>query len=385
MWSERRAERGSRVQRPEGGPGAGLPPAAMLLRRQQRRSWIRASWAGPSTDSPATATLGIAQAVAAGDAEALSAALAARRRTPACRSASVDPLNAKAPRTGYTPLHLAARLGDAEAVTALLSAGAFPNIGDVGGLSPLHHATRGRHLLAVSALLAGNANPNQLTAEHYTPVHFACRLGTVPITRALVRARGRVDVKTKDTASSPLHLAVLGRRQDVLECLLAEGVPGADLNVTDGYGYTPLHRAAQMGLPDAVRALVGAGASRSFRGRWDWTALHWAASCGQAACVAALLELGAVQGVEDNDGNIAYDVALDDACRALLNPVAPRISAAQSAAMRHISRRPTQSEQPSSPLHANNDREAAPSQRSGSESSTDSGPLPPGVIAIANG
>jgi ankyrin repeat protein len=209
----------------------------------------------------------------------------------------------------------------------LLGAGAYQNVGDADGLTPLHHAVKLEHEEVVGVLLKANANPNHLSRAHYTPVHFACKLGNVPLVRALLRSRGKKDIKTKDTHSTPLHLAVLTRNQAVLEVLLETGESSFDINVTDSYGYTPLHRASQMGLPVMVRLLVSHGASKSFRGRWDWTALHWAASCGHGEVVRVLLELGAVQGIEDNDGNIAYDVAIDEGVRGLLDPAAHRINA----------------------------------------------------------
>lgn len=264
----------------------------------------------------------LANAVSSGDLEAVRLLLWDGR--------SSDLLNEAEPGTLFTPLHTASRAGDLGVVQLLLEAGAYVNVHDSEGLTPLHHATNHEHEEVVAALLGANANPNLGTAALYTPVHFACRLGNIQLLRALLLHRGRKDLKTKDAKSTPLHLAVLSRNPDVLACLLGVGDTAFDIDATDRNGYTALQRSCQAGSERMVRDLVLAGASRHYRGKWDWTALHWAANSGHADVVATLLELGANQGIEDNDGNIAYDVATTEEVRGLLDPDVSRITARMS-------------------------------------------------------
>ncbi|HZL44998.1 MAG TPA: ankyrin repeat domain-containing protein [Opitutaceae bacterium] len=60
-----------------------------------------------------------------------------------------------------------------------------------------------------------------------------------------------------DAGQTPLHLATVHCRIDVVKLLIAKG---ADLNRKAKGGATPLHLAAQEGCADAVTALLAAGA-----------------------------------------------------------------------------------------------------------------------------
>ena len=60
--------------------------------------------------------------------------------------------------------------GSAGAVTALLEAGADPNVRDVTGSTPLHHA---RTAEAVTALLEARADPNARDADGKLPFDYA--------------------------------------------------------------------------------------------------------------------------------------------------------------------------------------------------------------------
>eukprot|EP00191_Tetraselmis_sp_GSL018_P015647 CAMPEP_0177586172 /NCGR_PEP_ID=MMETSP0419_2-20121207/4921_1 /TAXON_ID=582737 /ORGANISM="Tetraselmis sp., Strain GSL018" /LENGTH=644 /DNA_ID=CAMNT_0019076027 /DNA_START=412 /DNA_END=2344 /DNA_ORIENTATION=+ len=233
------------------------------------------------------------------------------------RAAAGD-LTHREPETLMTPLHIAACTGSKTIMALLLAAGAHKNAQDAQGLTPLHHATRLGHERAAALLLEHGANPNALSAAQYTPVHLACRLASPAILRQLIRCRGRRDARTKDTLSTPLHLAVLSGRDDMLRCLLEEPGTDFDVDATDGYGYTALHRAAQSGKPRMAAMLVRHNASMSYRGRWDWTALHWAANSGHVEVVVALLVAGADPSIADTDGSTASDVAATDDLRRLL-------------------------------------------------------------------
>ncbi|KXZ50826.1 hypothetical protein GPECTOR_15g512 [Gonium pectorale] len=126
---------------------------------------------------------------------------------------------------GHTPLHVAASKGHAEAVRALLSAGANKDAVVPNGLTPLHMAASNGHMEVLRALLAVGANKEAVDMYGQTPLHTAAVYDHVEAVRALLRE-------------------------------------SANKEATDTYGQTPLHFAAMYDHVEAVRALLGATANK---------------------------------------------------------------------------------------------------------------------------
>jgi uncharacterized protein len=76
---------------------------------------------------------------------------------------------------GFTPLHLAAFFGGAEAVRVLLAAGAPPDADAVNTFKvrPIHSAAAVRDRTSVRLLLEAGADPNVRQQGGYTPLHTA--------------------------------------------------------------------------------------------------------------------------------------------------------------------------------------------------------------------
>lgn len=89
--------------------------------------------------------------------------------------------------------------------------------------------------------------------------------------------------------------------------LLAES--GANLNVRDEEGYTPLTWAAQHGNTRVAAYLIEHGANLNPLDRGGYTPLMWAAQEGHFSMVALLLERGANPFVRGPQGRTAFDLA----------------------------------------------------------------------------
>ncbi len=89
---------------------------------------------------------------------------------------------------GFTALHLAAFFGGADAVRALLRAGADPDADAENPLRvrPLHSAVASRDREAVRALLEAGADPNVVQRGGFTPLHGAAHAGDAAIVRLLL-------------------------------------------------------------------------------------------------------------------------------------------------------------------------------------------------------
>src|SRR3954463_4367044 len=79
---------------------------------------------------------------------------------------------------GFTPLHLSAFFGGAEAVRAILATGVDPDA-DADNpfeVRPLHSACARGYIDCARALLEAGANPNIAQQRGYTPLHSAAHL-----------------------------------------------------------------------------------------------------------------------------------------------------------------------------------------------------------------
>lgn len=107
----------------------------------------------------------------------------------------------QAPATGdETPLHTAARMGQAEAARLLLERGADPNVRDSCRNTPLHAAAAYKDSELAGMLLAAGADVNARNEDGDTPLSLAERAGATD-TAALLRAHGAK--ATSAAASGP--------------------------------------------------------------------------------------------------------------------------------------------------------------------------------------
>jgi uncharacterized protein len=101
---------------------------------------------------------------------------------------------------GFTSLHLAASFGGADAVRALLAAGADPDADDANPLHvrPLHSAVAVRDHGATRALLEAGANPNVRQERGFTPLHSAAHNDDAELVRLLLEHGADASLATDD-------------------------------------------------------------------------------------------------------------------------------------------------------------------------------------------
>lgn len=154
-------------------------------------------------------------------------------------------------------LATAAADGDASHVAALVAQGADPNARGHRGLTLLQWAVFRHAPAGVAALVAAGADPSQADDSGATAIHDAAAVVWPDVLPVLLGAGADPNVRNTVTGASPLAAAILAHRRSQFRQLLAGG---ADPNLADRMGNTPLLVAAEVNAMDDILALLDAGA-----------------------------------------------------------------------------------------------------------------------------
>ncbi|KAM3347479.1 hypothetical protein ACQJBY_021435 [Aegilops geniculata] len=154
-------------------------------------------------------------------------------------------------RTGITPLHEAVERGHCEVLELLLSRGAYVDPFSTIDGTPLHVAAEHKQEWAMKILLDHHADCNKILRGFLTPLNIAIESRSVKCVKLLVKAGA--DVKGPRNAT-PLQGAARLGLTDALKCLLDAG---ADPNDRDEHGHWPIQLAAYFGTRKDVEILFG--------------------------------------------------------------------------------------------------------------------------------
>lgn len=125
---------------------------------------------------------------------------------------------------GWTPLHLAAFFGKADAARLLLNKGAKATARSTNPMNnlPLHAAAAGKHIPVVKLLLEFGTPPNAQQHGGWTALHAAAQHGDVEMAKVLVENGADVSARA-DNQQRPLDLAVLKAQQKMVDFLESHG------------------------------------------------------------------------------------------------------------------------------------------------------------------
>ncbi len=195
----------------------------------------------------------------------------------------------------YTGLHAAAAMGSAAEIPRLVAGGANPNPRDPHQRTPLHVAAyRGRHD-AMRALVKAGGDPNALEADRYDMVTIAAVANDVPTLRvALELGNSAKNVTSRYDGTALIAAAHLGHAE-VVRTLIRAGAP---LDHVNNLGWTALIESIVLGdggpsHTATLRALVEAGANVNLADRNGATPLTLAKARGYREMAAILEKAGA--------------------------------------------------------------------------------------------
>ncbi len=207
--------------------------------------------------------------------------------------------------TGFRLLVDAAQYSNAEIVQLLIDSGCNVNTREVGGDTPLIAACKRAKLEIVNVLINAGANVNKAGMYNSTPI---VGVFIAPKLRSVLEPREPMASKAIEQSITSIVKALLDA--------------GADPNVKDMLGKTPLMLAIEQQNLDAVSILINANANVNAIMQPDFdsifvrdlnivrqTALHLAIATENFVIIKRLLDAGADPNLANSDGVTALEFA----------------------------------------------------------------------------
>jgi len=198
-------------------------------------------------------------------------------------------------RAAYAGLFAAADKGSAGEIARLAATGADVNARDGYGRTPLHVAAYAGKHDAMRALVIAGANPNALENDRYDIVTIAAVADDLPTLKVALEIGGSAkSVTSRYDGTALIAAAHLGHDGVVRELIRA----GAPLDHVNNLGWTALIESIVLGSGGArhvatLKALVDAGANVNLADRRGTTPLALASGRGYGEMVVILQKAGA--------------------------------------------------------------------------------------------
>jgi len=198
-------------------------------------------------------------------------------------------------RAAYTGLFAAAATGDVAAIGKLAAGGANVNARDRNGRTPLLVAAFAKQREAIRALAAAGGDPNALDNDRYDMVTIAAVADDVPtLETALAVGNRATNITSRYDGTALIAAAHLGHAE-VVRVLIKAGAP---LDHVNNLGWTALIESIVLGdggprHTATLAALVDAGANVNLPDRQGMSPLHLAQANGYREMAAILEQAGA--------------------------------------------------------------------------------------------
>jgi ankyrin repeat protein len=208
-------------------------------------------------------------------------------------AAQVPPSAAE--RASYSGVFAAAQHGDAAQIARLVAAGNRVDARDNHGRTALHVATYARQHDAMRTLVGAGADPNALEQDRYDIVTIAAVADDVAtLATALALGASAKNITSRYDGTALIAAAHLGH-DEVVRMLIAAGAP---LDHVNNLGWTAVIESIVLGDGGArhaatLKALIDAGANPNLADRSGATPLALARSRGYRQMVALLEAAGA--------------------------------------------------------------------------------------------
>ncbi|XP_063923992.1 uncharacterized protein LOC135138073 [Zophobas morio] len=160
--------------------------------------------------------------------------------------------------SNHNPLHIAAQTGNLRALDILTRKGASINYQSGTGTIALHLAIMTGHLKLIRPLLDKGSSVNLPDEDKNTSLHYIVQTGELSMIKDIVDRETYI-IKN-NLGQSPLDLATIQNREDILDLLLTKALPGNNISIQE-YMQMPFFNAVFTGQMKIVRCLMNYGAN----------------------------------------------------------------------------------------------------------------------------
>lgn len=157
-------------------------------------------------------------------------------------------------------------------IQTLLDQGAKVDVPDAMMWTPLHYAAKWEEEEICQLLLEAGASVHVLDTDMWTPLHAASYSSCLEVAKLLLDRGADINAKTYSNLT-PLHFLIRFSSSPEIEVIQEFIQAGANLDVQDIHGYTPLMMAAEQGHLDVCSILLKNGADTRLKNKDGRTAL----------------------------------------------------------------------------------------------------------------
>ena len=162
--------------------------------------------------------------------------------------------NNKSPQNGRTPLMIASRYGQLDAMTFLIKQGANVNLQDKEGETALHYAVDGSDVSCevLSCLIENGANFDAFSNSGCTPLMKAIHNQLIQVVTYLIEHGANIDLQDKNGNTALHHAVGVMNFCDIIDHL----VTGGASHICNNQGLTPLLLVSDRGNVAVVEHLI---------------------------------------------------------------------------------------------------------------------------------
>ncbi|KAM0937954.1 putative protein S-acyltransferase [Dioscorea sansibarensis] len=181
---------------------------------------------------------------------------------------------------------------------------------DGNGYHALQWAALNNHVDVAQYIIEHGGDVNAADNTQQTALHWAAVRGSVAVSDVLLQCGARIEA-TDLNGYRAVHVAAQYGQTTFLNHIIARY--GADFDVPDNDGRSPLHWAAYKGFADTVRLLLFRDANHERQDKEGCTPLHWAAIRGNMETCMVLVHAGTKEElmVKDKSGFTPAQLASD--------------------------------------------------------------------------